>query len=226
MTVSKLLGRFISKHIYGKDHVISTETRVVGNYTLKIEKIDGGNHWDTLKVYILDGDGKELGSYDRNYPSFFDTFCPFMKNGKEYALYSRDYTSTRVMSLPDCEDIGGEERDTFGFCPIEFLVPSCDKFHIPKEFESSMGFVAGCGWGDDTSWKVQLLDLSKVEEGIIKRDGNRLGYIELCSNDKLEDAIADIEVYYDEEEKDWDMDIEIRMMKRYIFQWSERFKSE
>ena len=40
------------------------------------------------------------------------------------------------------------------------------------------GFVAGCHWGDDTSWKIQYLDLSEAEKGIVKRDA-RFGYIAL-----------------------------------------------
>jgi hypothetical protein len=42
------------------------------------------------------------------------------------------------------------------------------------------GFVWGCVWGDDTSWKVQYLDLSRVQQGEIKRD-ERFGYVELAT---------------------------------------------
>lgn len=38
----------------------------------------------------------------------------------------------------------------------------------------------GCYWGDDTSWKVQYLDLSRVQQGIISRD-DRFGYVELAT---------------------------------------------
>jgi hypothetical protein len=50
------------------------------------------------------------------------------------------------------------------------------------------GFVAGCIWGDDSSWKIQYLDLSRVEEGIIRRE-ERFGYIELPQSVRLRDAI-------------------------------------
>jgi hypothetical protein len=50
------------------------------------------------------------------------------------------------------------------------------------------GFVAGCIWGDDSSWKVQYLDLSGVTQGVIKRD-HRFGYVELPHGMKLSDAI-------------------------------------
>ena len=50
------------------------------------------------------------------------------------------------------------------------------------------GFVAGCIWGDDSSWKIQYLDLSRVEEGILKRE-ERFGYIELPRSVRLRDSI-------------------------------------
>jgi hypothetical protein len=66
-------------------------------------------------VAILDGD-IEIGSYERNYPSFAETtFEPFELRGEWYALYSPNYTSTRLMKLPECRDIGGEEPHSHGF---------------------------------------------------------------------------------------------------------------
>jgi hypothetical protein len=50
------------------------------------------------------------------------------------------------------------------------------------------GFVAGCVWGDDSSWKIQYLDVSRIAEGIIKRD-DRFGYIELPDELTLKQAI-------------------------------------
>jgi hypothetical protein len=50
------------------------------------------------------------------------------------------------------------------------------------------GFVAGCLWGDDSSWKIQYLDLTEAEKGILKRE-ERFGYIELPNNIRLRDAI-------------------------------------
>lgn len=38
----------------------------------------------------------------------------------------------------------------------------------------------GLSLGDDTSWKVQHLDLRNVREGIIKRD-DRFGYVKLAT---------------------------------------------
>src|SRR5205085_5598456 len=47
------------------------------------------------------------------------------------------------------------------------------------------GFVWGCTWGDESSWKIQFLDLSRIQEGIFHRDA-RFGYLELATNEKLE----------------------------------------
>lgn len=157
--------------------------------------------WNYNKVEIFDN-GEKIGEYTRNYSSMFQTFYPFEQDGKYYALYSKDYTSTRVMSLPDCKDICGEKRDTFGFCPTKYYVPhptdeefneheSDRQYWIDEEFPfGKIGFIAGCVWGDDSSWKIQFLDLSKITEGILSRD-DRFGYIELPDKaDNLKDAIS------------------------------------
>ena len=122
----------------------------------------------------------KIGEYERNYYCMYDTFFPFEQNGKEYALYSLDYTATRVMELPSCKDICGEEGDSIGFCPVEFYV---------SPDNSNIGFVSGCVWGDDSSWKVQVLDLSKISEGIFKRE-DKLEYAELAFNQTLKEAIS------------------------------------
>ena len=230
------------------------ETNKNMKYEAKIiDKIDNGKGcWNSIKVGIFENE-KQIGEYKRNYPSLYDTFFPFEKNGKWYALYSPDYTVTRIISLPDCKDIGGEEPDSFGFCPTEFLVPKlCGQILNPEElmpkspsakewaaevktehgtmyywpdskdhpnpdpkrkeeylsarklFEKQFnewqernpfiekyadwGFVAGCIWGDDSSWKIELLDLSQVDKGILKRE-DRFGYIELPRNCSLKNAI-------------------------------------
>jgi len=47
------------------------------------------------------------------------------------------------------------------------------------------GFVWGYVWGDDSSWKVQHLDLSAIQDGVIRRD-DRFGYLKLATDPKLE----------------------------------------
>src|SRR5208337_5283001 len=80
--------------------------------------------WDVNHVEVVQRDnGTVLGEYKYNYCSIARTFHPFQLRGKWYALYSRDYTATRIMALPECKDLGGEERDGFGFCPTDYFVP-------------------------------------------------------------------------------------------------------
>lgn len=180
--------------------------------------------WDSLKVGVFtqkDGIKHQVTEYKRNYSSLSNTFCWFTKDGKDYALYSPDYTATRLMSLPDGKDIGGELPDGHGFCPTDFHVPSFTEYQFSDDakFEAirnhkyrvydpesekdcsadvklirglthePFGFVAGCIWGDDTSWKIEYLDLSEVDRGKLTRD-QRFGYIQLPANLKLKDAIS------------------------------------
>lgn len=212
----------------------------------------GGN----VGVFQIEG-GKEkwIGEYERNYSSLFNTFFHFQRNGKDLALYSPDYTVTRIIELPSCKDIGGEEPDSWGFCPTDYFVPtyieqetisetkgsmgtnekkiyktrinnpqeynliesvnrhSFTNFNTGEECEtittfrpltpllySSFGFVAGCVWGDDSTWKIQYLDLSEAENGIVKRD-DRFGYIHLPENQSLKDAIDMYDYGWDEEDE-------------------------
>lgn len=86
--------------------------------------------WDRLKVGVYRGEEK-IGEYERNYNCFYNTFFPFEMNGKHLALYSPDYTATRIMELPSCKDIGGEKPNTYGFCPVEFFVPYYSRSKCP-----------------------------------------------------------------------------------------------
>jgi hypothetical protein len=154
-------------------------------YTAKIikEVILGKPYWKTLIVGVF-YEGKLVGKYYRNYASLMKTFCPFLYKDQWFALYSPKYTATRLMKLPECQDIGGEPPVGNGFCPVDFHVP-----HNPKTGKSEgFGFVAGCIWGDDTSWKIEFLDLRESDKGIVKRDA-RFGYIELPDDCSLADAI-------------------------------------
>src|SRR5262245_49396950 len=84
--------------------------------------------WNSLNVGVFelfdDAREEQIGQYVRNYGRLYDTFFPFEQNGKYFALYSPDYTATRIMELPSCRDIGGEEPHSWGFCPVDFFVPT------------------------------------------------------------------------------------------------------
>ena len=222
--------------------------------------------WNGVEVAIMQQDAKDgpkqnLGTFKRNYSTNFDNFAVCQKFGRYFALYSPDYTSTRIMEITPgvgWKDIGGEDRDSNGFCPTGFHIPltydmifeydahptntnlkdwnklldayppgsryvslggyeTAQKIRYedgkyvqaytredghynwvwgPKKlwdhgwiiYPPDFGFVSGCVWGDDSSWKIQYLDLSRIEEGIVKRD-ERFGYIELPPSLSLKKAI-------------------------------------
>jgi hypothetical protein len=171
------------------------------------------NGWAYSRIAIFDGDA-EIGSYTRNYPAFGEpTFEPFELGGTWYALYAPDYTSTRIMRLPDCQHLGGEEAAAHGFCPVEFFVPryrtvvrtdretgrESEEWWFESQGEErpgddstvrlydlaygpwlslDIGFVAGCHWGDDNTWKLEVIDLSRAAEGIVSRSA-RFGHLQL-----------------------------------------------
>ena len=206
--------------------MVELEEGYIGNkYFVDTKPIETGkNIWNILEVTVsrlINGQKEIVGSYTRNYPSFYDTFFPFVLNGRELALYSNHYMYTRVMELPSCKDLGGEDKTNVEyrdhFCPVEFYVPVYRLVSYP-EFEGKVikgfltgdecfdkqydngknmlgpvqycnfGFVAGCFWGEDQSWKIRFLDLSSANRGAIKKD-RRLGFAELPSNLTLKDAI-------------------------------------
>lgn len=214
-------------------------------YKVKIiQTVDHGKgHWKTLKVEVFrieDAHEEQIGAYERDYHSLFRSFCWFRQHGKDYALYSPQYTTTRVMELPSCRDIGGEEPHTFGFCPVDYYVPAYldieeshnhhqepityrlhepfDEDDIDPEHHSSIsplwfyqfGLIAGCIWGDDSSWKIQYLDLSNIENGKITRT-EKFGYIELPEGLTLRDATR---IWYDPDETNH-LSITIAVQKRF-----------
>lgn len=219
------------------------EPRYLARELAQVER--GPGIWNGLKVgvfRVLDGKEERIGEYSRNYGTNFNCFHPFRRNGADFALYSPDYTCTRVLELPACRDIGGEEPESDGFCPVDYHIPS----FIRQEYRSSglkepfvqtiwepeetdlvertiewgepgkretstyraltprtwvpFGFVAGCHWGDDASWKIQYLDLSKAQQGIVKRD-ERFGYIVLPPALSLKEAVS-VRHRWDAEDED------------------------
>ncbi|MGH8446363.1 MAG: hypothetical protein ACREVL_13910 [Solimonas sp.] len=166
---------------------------IADRYYVETEPISNGpGIMSSLRVNVFlesSAGTAKVGEYIRNHAGLYDTFFPFQQNGKWYALYSRNYTATRVMELPSCRDIAGEEPDTHGFCPVDFHVPFLEKRVLAAGHAGLFGFVAGCIWGDDTSWKIQYLDLSKISEGVVVRD-DRFGYISIPEKDlRLADCL-------------------------------------
>ena len=141
-----------------------------------------------IEIFIKDNDSdRKLGEYERNYPAFgLGTFYPFTWKGRDYALYSKSYKSTRVMELPSCIDIGGEEHHGMGFCPVEYFIPTI--YTMNEDRKTEIALIAGCIWGDDSSWKIQCITLDGIEDGELKRD-ERFGYIELARGVNMSDHV-------------------------------------
>lgn len=55
-------------------------------------------------------------------------------------------------------------------------------------YVGQFGFVSGCVWGDDSSWKLQYLDLSKITEGVITRT-DRWGYWPLPDGKSIKECL-------------------------------------
>ena len=148
-------------------------------YYIKTKQVENKpGQWNSLVCEIFNSKDEKLGEYIRYYHSFAtDTFHPFQVNGKDYALYSSDYETISLMSLPDCKPIELKPecvKQLAHFCPVEIYVPrfrTSEKYRYQARFDeeydgySTLAFVSGCVWGDDSSWKLNLLDLSNVEEG-------------------------------------------------------------
>ncbi|MDX2087961.1 MAG: hypothetical protein SFX73_08930, partial [Kofleriaceae bacterium] len=107
-----------------------------------------------------------------------------------------NYTRTAVLDLATGTVIAEEAEDApgSGFCPVGFyvpdwwdvrdgsIIPGSEYWNADREWLSGdFGFVWGGYWGDDSSWKVQHLDLSQIRDGIIKRD-DRFGYVALATH--------------------------------------------
>jgi hypothetical protein len=166
---------------------------------------DKPGHWSTMLVQVY-REGILLGGYRRMYSSFGkETFMPFKWGEHWYALYSANYTCTRVLRLNaiSLEDWCGEDPSAGGFCPAEFYAPQVYRMLNGEDetwqfYEQSLyasypefvaeaqqcdcsvdypgfAFLSGCHWGDDSSWKLRYVDYSKIEDKIMAID-ERFGY--------------------------------------------------
>jgi len=158
--------------------------------------------WDSTIVEVFrrtssSGDLEKICEYERNY-SLLRTFEPFRQGDRDFALISHDYIKTSVLDLESgsviAEEIYESEAQALGgFCPVGFyvpdwwdahdgsLIPGSENWNADHEWPNGdFGFVWGCQWGDDSSWKVQYLDLSRVQQGVVRRE-ERFGYLELAT---------------------------------------------
>jgi len=155
---------------------------------------NGPGVWKTARVNIFEGSdatARQIGSFERNHAGWCaETFGPFMQDGRWYALYAPDYTATRIMELPSCKDLGAEEPISHGFCPVDYYVPYNHPDFAAAGDAGRFGFVAGCLWGDDSSWKIQYLDLANASAGVVVRK-EMFGYVAMPSNAlRLKDCVS------------------------------------
>jgi hypothetical protein len=164
----------------------------ISYFAKAIEKIDNGpNVLNSIRVGVFElrnGIETQVGSYVRNFPDLHRTFYHFRKKGKDYALLSPAYTAIRVLELPSCKDLGGEDGKDSNFCPVDFYAPWSDNPDEGDYLTANFGFVAGVYWGGPSFARIEFLDLSEVEDGIIKRD-SRFGEIHLPSKCNLEQVV-------------------------------------
>jgi len=151
--------------------------------------------WNTMIVEIYNDD-KKIGEYKRDYSTLYKTFCPFQRKDEWYALYSPHYEETRVMRIFEnkIKDIGSEKSS---FCPIEYYVPSykdlCEDDSDTewnkslKEVVGTFGFVSGCFWGDDSTWKIRYVDLSDLKNPKVEE---KFGYIHQPNNLSLKECVS------------------------------------
>ena len=196
-------GFIIRETVVGIDFEIPPLPKPRDKYTIRASpKQNAPGTWDSTVVEVMrrtsDPDiFDHICTYQRGY-SMLHTFEPFRQGKKEFALISRNYTKTEVLDLESGmvvakELVKPEEEHGNGFCPVGFYVPDWwdvnDGSIIPGDphwYEEDewptgyFGFVWGCYWGDDSSWKIQYLDLSSVQNGIIRRE-ERFGYVHLAT---------------------------------------------
>ena len=168
---------------------------MTGPFSVQIVLRDHGQGvGQTARVDIYEGSdaaARQIGSYERNHAGWCaEAFAPFMLDGRWFALYAPDYTATRVMELPSCKDLGGEDPTSHGFCPVDYYVPYDHPDVAAAGDAGRFGFVAGCIWGDDSSWKIQHLDLSNASSGLLVRK-EMFGYVAMASNAlRLKDCVS------------------------------------
>lgn len=201
-------GFFIREVVVEVDYQVPTLPKPRDKYVVKgLAKPNRPGTWDSTIVQVfrrIQGGGglEQVCEFERNY-GLLQTFEPFRQGGREFALISREYTKTAVLDLTSGQVVAEEKESSpgAGFCPVGFYVPDWWDMHdasiIPGsphwsgDYEwptGEFGFVWGCHWGDDSSWKIQYLDLRSIEAGIIKRE-ERFGYVELATHGYLSPSL-------------------------------------
>lgn len=182
------------------------------NYSLKTTNQETKpGCWNFVLCEIYQGESK-IGEYVRKYPSFAqETFAVFSLDGQDYAIYSADYQTVEFMTLPDCKKVELDEESKeslLHFCPVEVRIPRYyhykdiivdwtgdEEDQNEETIFHNFALVAGCVWGDDSTWNLNILDFSQIKNGrakYLKKDGKWL-YKRMHRNCSLKD----VEIYSD-----------------------------
>lgn len=118
--------------------------------------------------------------------------APFeTQRGKEEQIYLLERDAQDLWNLSD------EETEGLSFSEVRYL---------------PFGFVAGCHWGDDSSWKIQVLDLRNP---YAPQRLDHLGYLELPDRMSLKDAVVIQDIQGAEGDETIWFDLAVR--KRFTF---------
>lgn len=158
-------------------------TNAGGGYLITTQKVSGKpGFWAVVNVEIRRGNVLVF-EFTRQYPSFgLETTRIFSLEGQDVLVYSENYETLNFFNLTKREAITLNEeskKQICGFCPTDILVPKfivdddvyiCDggtngEFH-------DFAFVSGCVWGDDSSWKLNILDMKNLLRGAVKYVNN------------------------------------------------------
>ena len=171
--------------ISGSDLSASDEhpANACGGYLITTQKVDGKQGcWSVTKVEVRRGDTLVF-EFTRQYPGFaLETTRIFSLGGQDILVYSENYETLNFFNLTKREAIALDDeskKQIHGFCPTEILVPKfaieddiyiCDG-GITGEFHD-FAFVSGCVWGDDSSWKLNILDMRNLLTGEVNYVNN------------------------------------------------------
>lgn len=196
-------GFVIREVVVETDFVMPSKPKPRDRYVVRVAPIDNGPcAWKSSRMEVFErtADGvaaAPCATWERDHGPY-ETFEPFRQGDRTLALISRDYTRSAVIDLATGAVIAEEDESFYdeaktqpgaGFCPVGFYVPDWWDVHddsiIPgSEYwdeanewpRGEFGFVWGCHWGDDSSWKLQMLDLRDVTRGVLRRE-ERFGYV-------------------------------------------------
>lgn len=120
---------------------IAKEIEKIGYRPSSLPNSENQFTWNGLRIGVFrveDGHEEQVGEYERDYTHFFETFCHFVSDGKDYALYSPNAYETHLMELPSCRDLGEEQFEGIEFCPEAYYVPTFVEVHETNSYSGKI----------------------------------------------------------------------------------------